>query len=52
VTYRFAFASGAPSALVFDVDAAVSFVPRADLVAFLRDTEDLALCGRGAPCLR
>jgi tRNA A-37 threonylcarbamoyl transferase component Bud32 len=50
VTYRFAFASGAPSALVFDVDAAVSFVPRADVVAFVRDTEDLALCGRGVPC--
>src|SRR5438034_285162 len=52
VTYRFAFASGAPTALVFDVDAAVSLVPRADLVAFVRNSEDLALCGRGAPCLR
>ncbi len=51
VTYRFAFASGAPTALVFDVDAAVSFVPRADVVAFVRDTEDLALCGRGVPCV-
>src|SRR6266545_1280550 len=51
VTYRFAFASGAPTALVFDVDAAVSSVPRADVVAFVRDTEDLALCGRGVPCV-
>ena len=50
VTYRFAFASGAPTALVFDVDAAVSFVPRADLVAFVRDSEHLELCGRGASC--
>jgi tRNA A-37 threonylcarbamoyl transferase component Bud32 len=50
VTYRFAFASGAPTALVFDVDAAVSFVPRADVVAFVRHTEDLSLCGRGVPC--
>jgi len=50
VTYRFAFAPGASTALLFDVDAAVAFVPRADLVAFVRDTEDLALCGRGAPC--
>ena len=49
-TYRFAFTQGAPTALVFDVDEAVSFVPRADLVAHLRETEGLALCGRGAPC--
>ena len=49
-TYRFAFAEGASTAMVFDVDEAVSFVPRADLVAHLRETEGLALCGRGAPC--
>jgi hypothetical protein len=49
-TYRFAFTAGAPTALVFDVDEAVSFVPRSDLVAHLRQTEGLALCGRGAPC--
>jgi hypothetical protein len=36
--------------MVFDVDEAVSFVPRADLVAHLREAEGLALCGRGAPC--
>jgi hypothetical protein len=51
-TYRFAFAPGASNALVFDVDAAVSFVPRSDLVADLREREGLALCGRGAPCPR
>ena len=49
-TYRFAFLPGASTAMVFDVDEAVSFVPRADLVAHLRETEGLALCGRGAPC--
>ena len=49
-TYRFAFAEGASTAMVFDVDEAVSFVARADLVAHLRETEGLALCGRGAPC--
>jgi membrane-associated phospholipid phosphatase len=49
-TYRFAFGPGAPTAMVFDVDEAVSFVSRADLVTHLRETERLALCGRGAPC--
>ena len=49
-TYRFDFMRGAPTAAVFDVDEAVSFVPRAELVANLRETEGLALCGRGAPC--
>jgi hypothetical protein len=49
-TYRFVFADGASTTMVFDVDEAVSFVPRADLVAHLRETEGLALCGRGAPC--
>lgn len=49
-TYRFAFMPGAPTAMVFDVDEAVSFVPRTELVAHLRETEGLALCGRGAPC--
>jgi tRNA A-37 threonylcarbamoyl transferase component Bud32 len=50
VTYRFAFAAGASATLVFDVDEAVSFVPRADLVELIRDQEGLTLCGRGAPC--
>jgi tRNA A-37 threonylcarbamoyl transferase component Bud32 len=49
-TYRFAFADGASTSMIFDVDHAVSFVPRADLVAHLRETEGLDLCGRGAPC--
>jgi tRNA A-37 threonylcarbamoyl transferase component Bud32 len=50
VTYRFAFAPGAPSTLVFAVDAGVSFVPRTQLAAVIRDYEGLTLCGRGARC--
>jgi hypothetical protein len=49
-TYKFAFSEGASTAMVFDVDEAVSFVPRAELVAHLRETEGLTLCGRDAPC--
>jgi RIO1 family len=49
-TYRFDFTPGASTAMVFDVDEAVSFVPRADLVTHLREAAGLALCGRGAPC--
>ena len=49
-TYAFSFAPGSPSALVFDVDAAVGFTPRASLVQFVQEQEDLALCGRGASC--
>ena len=35
---------------VSPVDSAVAFWPRAKLVHHIRDTEGLALCGRGAPC--
>jgi tRNA A-37 threonylcarbamoyl transferase component Bud32 len=49
-TYRFDFDSGAPTSLVFDINAAVSFVPRADLVAKIKNEEGLTLCGRGAAC--
>jgi tRNA A-37 threonylcarbamoyl transferase component Bud32 len=50
VTYAFTFPPGAPTSLVFDVDEAVSFLPRADLVDFVHREEGLALCGRGAFC--
>jgi tRNA A-37 threonylcarbamoyl transferase component Bud32/membrane-associated phospholipid phosphatase len=50
VSYRFAFAPGASSLLAIPVDSAVTFMPRASLVQYLERTEDLALCGRGAPC--
>jgi membrane-associated phospholipid phosphatase/tRNA A-37 threonylcarbamoyl transferase component Bud32 len=50
VTYQFAFAPGESPLLAIPVDSAVAFFPRAALVAHIRDTERLALCGRGAPC--
>jgi tRNA A-37 threonylcarbamoyl transferase component Bud32 len=50
VTYRFGFAQGAPNGLIFDVDAAVSFLPRSALVTHVKDAEGLTLCGRGAAC--
>jgi hypothetical protein len=50
VTYRFSFSHGASPLLAIPVDGAVAFMPRATLVAHIRNTEGLALCGRGAPC--
>ena len=49
-TYRFAFAPGASPALATTVDTAVAFMPRSELVSYVRRTEGLALCGRGAAC--
>ena len=49
-TFRFNFAAGASQILATAVDSGVGFVPRARLVTYVRDQEDLALCGRGAPC--
>ena len=49
-TYRFAFAPGASPALVTAVGSAVAFIPRSALVGYVRRTENLALCGRGAAC--
>jgi hypothetical protein len=50
VTYRFRFAPGTSPRLVTPSARAVGFVPRAKLVGYVRSTEDLALCGRGAAC--
>jgi len=50
ITYRFRFAPGMSPLLVAPSASAVGFVPRAKLVGYVRSTEDLALCGRGAPC--
>jgi membrane-associated phospholipid phosphatase len=50
VTYKFNFARGASPLLAIPVDGAVAFMPRATLVQYVRNTEDLALCGRGAAC--
>jgi tRNA A-37 threonylcarbamoyl transferase component Bud32 len=49
-TYLFAFAPQADSTLAITADSALSFVPRVALVENLKRTQDLSLCGRGAPC--
>jgi hypothetical protein len=50
VTYEFEFPPGVSPVLAGAVDTAVAFVPRSTLVSYIRQTEGLALCGRGAPC--
>jgi hypothetical protein len=50
VTYKFNFSRGASPLLAIPVDGAVAFMPRATLVHYVRSTEGLALCGRGAAC--
>ena len=49
-TYRFVLAPGASPVVTTTVDTAVAFMPRSVLVGYVRRTEDLALCGRGAAC--
>ena len=50
VTYQFSFAPGASPLLADAADSALSFEARSALVDYVRRTEDLALCGRGAAC--
>jgi tRNA A-37 threonylcarbamoyl transferase component Bud32 len=50
ITYRFSFAPGASPVLAGAAGSALSFQPRPALVDFIRRTEGLALCGRGAAC--
>ncbi len=50
VTYRFTFTPGASPRLALPAGSAVAFTPRATLVDYVKDTENLLLCGRGAPC--
>jgi hypothetical protein len=50
VTYRFSFTPGASPVLGDAAGSALSFQPRPTLVDFVRRTEGLALCGRGAAC--
>jgi membrane-associated phospholipid phosphatase len=52
VTYQFSFVAGAAPLLAIPIDTAVTFEPRNDLVSYVRRTEGLALCGRGARCPR
>jgi hypothetical protein len=49
-TYRFVLAPGASPAVTTAVDTVVAFMPRSVLVGYVRRTEGLALCGRGAAC--
>jgi tRNA A-37 threonylcarbamoyl transferase component Bud32 len=50
VTYEFRFSPGASPVLAGTASSAVAFVPRSRLVGYVRQTEGLALCGRGAAC--
>jgi hypothetical protein len=50
VTYQFSFVAGAAPLLAIPLDTAVAFEPRSDLTGYVRRTEGLALCGRGAAC--
>ena len=49
-TYQFRFKRGASPVLAAGIDSALAFVPRSDLVGYVRRTAGLALCGRGAAC--
>jgi tRNA A-37 threonylcarbamoyl transferase component Bud32 len=49
-TYRFAFTPGASPLLAIPASSTIGFTPRATLVDHIKNTENLALCGRGAPC--
>ncbi len=51
-TYRFSFAHGTSPALAVAVDNALAFQSRSTLVNYVRHTEGLVLCGRGAACPR
>jgi hypothetical protein len=50
VSYQFSFLPGVAPHLAIPLDAAVTFEPRSMLVSYVRQTEGLALCGRGATC--
>jgi tRNA A-37 threonylcarbamoyl transferase component Bud32 len=49
-TYQFRFARGASPVLATTAGSALAFTPRSALVGYVRRTEGLALCGRGAAC--
>jgi len=50
VTYQFSFVAGAAPSLGIPIDTAVTFERRSMLAGYVQRTEDLALCGLGAPC--
>ncbi len=49
-TYQLVSAPGASPVPAGIIDHAVAFMPRSALVSYVRRTEGLALCGRGATC--
>ena len=49
ITYRYRFQAGATSDLSLEVDQALSFTPRAAVVAAVEREVSLSLCGVGAP---
>ena len=49
VAYRYRFAGNAPPTLALEAEEALSFVPRAEIVALVRTEFDESLCGAGAP---
>jgi len=49
IVSRYRFAPDSEPALVIEADSAVSTLPRADVVAEVRETLDLIVCGAGAP---
>jgi hypothetical protein len=50
IVYRYAFSAAAPSALQFEADEALSFLPRAAVVQSVAKDYGLNLCGAGVPC--
>ena len=50
VTYQFSFTPGASPTLAGAAGSALSFEARSALVDYVRRTESLVLCGRGAAC--
>ena len=50
VSYQFNFTGGGSALLAIQASGAVRFMPRAVLVNHVKNTEGLALCGRGAAC--
>lgn len=48
--YHFSFERGVSPTLALETEGALTFTPRADVVAHVERTEGLTVCGRGAPC--
>jgi membrane-associated phospholipid phosphatase len=50
VSDQFSFQPGAAPVLAIPLDIAINFEPRSAVVSYIRRTEGLELCGRGASC--